>query len=179
MKKNTGFTLIEVLIMAAIIAIVAVMFAARIFNQDNDDKLVENQQQMQAIIELSRNYALSGYESNGRYGYGVFVRLSGPQQDNRRYFIYSDDDDNKRFQTTNDTIIQEYNLNENIFINDCTPGPSNNCDIFFTMFEAVPYAEGQIGGPGGFTEYLMELHHQDVGVAPESISINGLTGKVE
>ena len=168
-KRKVGFTIIEMVTVVAIMAILFTVVTVSLRSKSKTKELDENVKAMKAGISLARNNALSGYQATASiiYGYGIYAASSSPL-----YIIYADTNNNQIYDSSVDTITENYALNDNAQITSCTGG---GCDVFFSLYEGNVYANGATG----FTAFTLNLQHpKDAGVFA-SITVGELTGAIE
>ncbi|MFA6028053.1 MAG: prepilin-type N-terminal cleavage/methylation domain-containing protein [Patescibacteria group bacterium] len=169
MKKNTGFTLVEVMVVTAIIALSALLFITRQRSPEKD--LENNRKQMISVIEQARNYAISGYNiPSGIVGYGYGV--VGPWYEENKYILYLDINGNYKYDgPMNDSDIEIYYLDNKTNIQRVS---GLHRDIVFSLYEGKAYADG-----AQFTsDYNFTLVSTVNSALTKNITINGVTSQI-
>ncbi|MBI2415651.1 MAG: prepilin-type N-terminal cleavage/methylation domain-containing protein [Candidatus Kerfeldbacteria bacterium] len=143
--NSSGFTIVEVLVTAAIIAILATITSLQTGRRDPGGYVHESKELLRSTTELARTYAMTGHLCcNNSYppdGYGVFWTMDGaPDQS---YMLYADLDNNQRYDSDGvDQVITNHSLDDVVNFTSCSDGattitpnasPPNTCDIHFSF----------------------------------------------
>lgn len=149
--KNSGFTIIELMTVIVIIATVTVITAAS-YHQGKSQKVLDGQAyQLKQDLRQAQEWALSAYEIDGTpsYGYGIYIR-----QGNDSYILYSDDNNNKQYDSGFDRENRVVALNEKIEITSCVSGGANISSGISINYIAPDLTAKIIDGGGGDHETL-------------------------
>ena len=120
MKKNLGFTLIEILIVAAIVVIITPIVIANQRRGEKEFALQRAVHKLAQDIRMAQEMAMSLKEcpqcSGDLSGYGVYIDLATTTM----YRIYADDQvtgANGEIYSAGDTIVEDIQLESGVYIN--------------------------------------------------------------
>ncbi len=134
--KQSGFTIIEMLAVFAIVAILTGLFLAAYRSGQRQYTLSQAAQQVAADLRKAQNMAMGGIEIRGQYyGYGIqFHQTARPTS----YHFYADKNNDNRFTNpVQDNLLDTVNLPEGIIIQSTSEGPI--MDIFFRPPDPTTY----------------------------------------
>jgi len=138
-KNKNGFTIIELLVVTAIIAIISAMVLANY--RSGEKQYIFNQAMQKLVSDLrkAQNMAVSGSGIAGRYcGYGILIK---PAVDYTSYTFYGDIPpggncgiSNNKYDSSD--YSETVNLAERVLFNSSSPSP---LDVFFKAPEPTTY----------------------------------------
>ncbi|MFH0819367.1 MAG: prepilin-type N-terminal cleavage/methylation domain-containing protein [Patescibacteria group bacterium] len=182
MKKSArGFTLIEMLVVLAVMGIMATIVFVQLDPHDPVKELDNSQRTLGVILQTARNYALSGKVcpacTGTVLGYGVFVvQNPSDRTANKQIKIYADVHNasgrDRRFDYGVDNVVEEYVLDNQTYVNNCGSG---DCDIFFSMYQA----QAVVSGLPFTSQLIINLKTVKDPSLIRQIYFNGLTSKIE
>jgi len=127
-----GFTLIELLVVTGIIILLSALFLANYDLMQWQIDLDTQAQKMMSVLKQAQAMALTGKKIGGVRpdGFGVYFGANS-------YILFADSNSNHTYDTGNDSIIQSFNLTEEMSLNATT-------SIVFTVPEAKTYRDGDL-----------------------------------
>lgn len=150
--KKSGFTLIELIVSVAVIALVTGIFLANYNSTNRRTDLTMTAQELVADIRMAQNYSLglaryglSGSTNVPLGGWGVHFDLTN--FGNNKYILFADDNGNKIFESdeANATYgAKETVLPDNIIIVYLSSG--NKADITFLPPDPITNITGSASG---------------------------------
>ncbi|MFH0906649.1 MAG: prepilin-type N-terminal cleavage/methylation domain-containing protein [bacterium] len=134
--RQTGFTLIEMMIVIFIISLLSVMILADYKKSQKKYILINSVQQLVSDIHKAQNVAMSGTDisENNYYGYGVYFQSVSVTS----YIIFADKNGSKKYDSSDD-IIQIVNLPLDVKIKSISVTPLH---IFFAPPAPDTYING-------------------------------------
>ncbi len=145
--KKSGFTLIELIVSTAVIAMVTGIFLANYSSTNRRTDLTMTAQKLVTDIRLAQNYALglARYGSSGSTnvpagGWGIHFDLLN----NKQYIVFADDNNNRLYDggESNPSFgAQVFTLPENVIIESLSPVESK-VDITFLPPDPVTTITG-------------------------------------
>ena len=139
-KISNGFTLVELLVSAFIIALVSSVFMVNYHNTNKRSGLTMAKQKLASDIRLAQNNSLGSKDYNGVNVWGVHFALSGPGE----YIIFADKpvdgelEGNKTYEA--DEAVETKTLPAGITINSLSP--DDEVDVVFFPPNPVTYING-------------------------------------
>ena len=125
--RTQGFSLLEVLITAAIIGIVTAIVVVR-YGAFNNSVLLKSQAYEMALdIREAQVFAVSVRPGSGSFRdqYGMYFDESSPGE----YVLFVDSNDNNMYDSGTDTVINRYLLDSRFFISDLTVDGSSQSSV--------------------------------------------------
>lgn len=140
MRQKTGFTLIELIVVMAVMAILSAIFLASYRGGQKEYTLLGAVQLLVSDLRRTQNLAVTRLEQNGiaPYGYGVYVR------DAQTYLIFYNLAGDKNYQADS-KVLETIILPKQVSIN-----PTNK-SVFFTPPDPTTYIDGLNVGSQSFT----------------------------
>ncbi len=190
-QRTAGFTIIEMLVVVAVVGVVATIIAVSFVGTDSSQRLTQARTVLSADVHTVLTWAQSGKieESTGTtpYGYGIVFWLIYPGPDTKDYSIFADLNDNGEYDP-GEPLIKEVNfeldeLLEDITLIDCTPTkspgivmgpppPPTQCELY------VETQSGDITAVGAATGDMEITLQHTATLDQEVISINTRTGQL-
>lgn len=134
--KRDGFSIVEVVVTASIIVVLATLIIIQIRNLSPKQALDTAQDDARSLFVLARTYALNGQLCCGAQspaGYGLVTTIDGHPDNTVN--MYADLDGDQQY-STGDTILQTITLTTNIDLTQCADATvtvtSGTCDILFS-----------------------------------------------
>ncbi len=146
-KHNSGFTVIELIVSASIIAIISIMVVANLRGSTQRNSLGNEAERLSSVIRQAHIYSLIGTTVGGIRPVGGFgVHLEECTTD-CSYILFADFDEDYIYSAANDTLVQQLGmLDNNVQFFQLKPDPpappSNILDIAFVP----PYGDIYING---------------------------------
>lgn len=142
--QNSGFSIIELMTVVVIISVVSLLAMAN-YRRGSLQTALDNQAvQFVQDLRQSQEWALSAREIDGAvaYGYGIYVRQGAGS-----YVLYSDINNNKRYDSGVDQVNKTVELDKRIEISLCQPDRASINYI-------APDLTAKIVGNGGQSQTL-------------------------
>jgi len=149
-NKQKGFTLIELIVVMAIIVILTTLVLANYRDGQKRYALSQSAQQLASDLRRIQNMAMNGVgisAASGRRGYGIYINLAN----NDSYIIYADQNGNNTWQPS-DELIEAINLANNVKITGVST-PNEKADIYFESPDPTTY----ISNLGGSNNIIITL----------------------
>ena len=172
---NLGFTIIEVMVSAVILGIVALIGITQIRSLSPAQTLENGVDDLRSFYVLARSYAQTGHvccNDQLPYGYGVFFSMDGTPD--AEAVLYADFDDTSDYTTTgSDVIINTLTLPRGLNFFSCedsiaiTTNPGK-CDVFFMMSGA---AQVYSNGANENSAIITTIEHSETS-ATDDVTIN-------
>ena len=173
-KNNFGFTVIELIVSAGIIALVSVLVIVNLRGTNQKSSLDNEADRISSIIRTAHINSIIGLTVNGTRPLGGFGIHLIECETNCTYFLFADDNGNYEYDgDPPDVLIQAFNmLDDNVYIDNLSSG--NNLDITFTP----PEGEIYIDASHDDDEAVIILRFTDTSYTRQ-ITINRFTGRID
>lgn len=134
LNKNSvkGITTVEILVVVFIIALFASILVIDLPKIARQFAITRAVYKMSQDLRKAQNMGLSGQQVKGINvkGYGVYINLDSSNLGNKKYIIYADINDNKKYENT-DYIIEttDFSKTESGVIMDKIDGTTNDKEV--------------------------------------------------
>ncbi len=146
-KKYKAFTLIELMVVIAIIGVMTAIGFGILQNQKSSSALTNAQREVASAIKLAQTYALQGKTVNGTTPCGFGFAFDSNDLNRQKYFIFyipagsSDcatvNSSPKYVDTSSTPTFESYVLNNNIKLDGSTS--IGNTEIYFSVPNGAVY----------------------------------------
>ncbi len=129
--KNRGFTLIELMVVCAIIAILSVSVTANYHQGDRELGLELAAGKLAQDLRRTQEWGYSAHQFAGVSfaGYGINIVKGGTT-----YALYTDNNANGRYTSSTDSIRETAVLDNNFKVSDIKPcGPADTCGTLSSL----------------------------------------------
>ncbi len=165
-----GFTLIEVVVSAVILGIVALIGIIQVRSLSSSRTLENGLDDTRSFFVLARSYAQTGHlccTTQLPNGYGIIITLTGTTAS-----LYADLDSSNTYTAGTDQIISTITLPSGLNYSQCTYGStiktSGTCDLFFLGDNvSAIYAAGAVVSGA----YTLTLQHAAT-AATSTLTVN-------
>lgn len=130
-KKQFGFSMIELIVSMSIVAMITGIFLANYRRGDDSNKLNLSAQILESNIRLSQNLSLGATSTNGSSGIHFDTA-------NNNYFIFTDDNDNMSYDFGEEDEGRIFYLPDGVLIDNLNIGGSSFSDLNITFLPPNP-----------------------------------------